>query len=76
MTKIKKHILSRNDYREVVEFVKEKYSVNLSQYAFSIMKRRIETFFAQYNVSNLQMIFNFLEKEKFWHSLFEFLIIL
>lgn len=75
MTKIKKYILSRNEYREVVEFVKKKYNVNLSQYAFSITKRRIETFFAQYNVSNLQMIFNFLKKEKFWISLFEFLII-
>lgn len=75
MSKIKKYILSRNEYREVVEFVKKKYNVNLSQYAFSITKRRIETFFAQYNVSNLQMIFNFLKKEKFWISLFEFLII-
>ena len=72
------HILGNtksNLKRYGIDFIWSRYNINLSQHAFSITKRRIENFFAQYNVPDLQVLFNFLEKEKFWISLFEYLII-
>lgn len=71
----KKYILSRNDYRELVEFVKSRYGLNMSQFAYSITKRRIENFFSQYNVTDLIMIIGFLEKEKFFSALWEYILV-
>ncbi len=71
----KKYILNRNDYKTIIDFVREKYSVNLSLYAYTITKRRIEYFFSQYNIENINQLINFLDREKFWISLYEFLIV-
>lgn len=73
MTQNIKYKLTRQDYRQIVDYIENKYKISFSQHAYSITKRRIEDFFAQYNVTNLSMLKSFLEKEKFFVSLWEYL---
>lgn len=59
-----KYRLSFLDYKSLVEFVKVKYNFDLSLYAYSITKRRIEDFLSQYKVADYHSIISVLEKEK------------
>ena len=69
----KKYILSRNDYNKVVEMIKNEHKFNLSQYAYSITKRRIQNFFALQNIENLDALLTALKKSTIWNELFNFL---
>ncbi len=62
-----RHILNHSDYKKITEFIKVKYDFDLSDYAYSITKRRLETFFAQYNANTADLMISFLEKDKFWN---------
>lgn len=66
-----KYRLTLADFNSLVKFIKEKYNFDFSVYSFCISKRRIEQFFAQYNVDSFLVIKNFLSKEKFWLSFLE-----
>ncbi|MBN2662684.1 MAG: hypothetical protein JXR68_03455 [Bacteroidales bacterium] len=70
-----KYKLNFSDYHVIVDFIKKTYNYDFSVYSFCISKRRIELFFSQYNVDNLQMILSFLSKEKFWVSFLEQFIV-
>ncbi len=68
-----KYNFSFSEYKQFVEFVKTTYNFDFSAYTFCITKRRIETFFAQYNVTNINEIITFIKKEKFWHLLLNYI---
>lgn len=59
-----KYRLSFLDYKSLVEFVKVECNFDLSLYAYSITKRRIEDFLSQYKVTDYHSIFSILAKEK------------
>jgi len=70
-----KHNLSLSDYNIIVDFIKTKYNYDFSVFSYGISKRRIEQFFSQYNIDNVEMITVFLSKEKIWTSFLDFYII-
>jgi len=75
MTTINKYNINHKEYKDIISFVRTKYNFDLSNYAYSIFKRRIEMFFSQYSVSNFDLILEFLSKEKFWKSLIDYITV-
>lgn len=66
-----KYRLSFLDYKTLLDYILSEYGLNLSNFAHSITKRRIEDFLAQYRVSSYNSAISVLEKKKNWELLLD-----
>lgn len=64
MFNTKKHKINHADFKKIVEILNTEYKLDISNYAYSITKNRIETFLTQYNIKNTNEILKFIEKNK------------
>ncbi len=71
----KKYRLSFLDFKNLSDFIKTNNRIDLSTFAYSITKRRIEDYLAQYKISDYKSIEDILQKDKFKASFFNYLIV-
>lgn len=59
-----KYLLNYSELKEIIDFINNTYKIDLSIYAKSILKHRIELFINQYNIQGIDGIKKLLIKEK------------
>ncbi len=75
MSLTEKYILTQSDYRKIINSIKTKYNFDLSLFAYSITKRRIENYIEKYNITNLSLFLKLIEKENYFEQLWRYLAV-